>query len=80
MDATAGPEQLSFMNAYTGYNQIVMHPPNEEHTSFIIDRDLYCYKVMPFVLRNVGATYQRLVNVKFAKQIGRSMEVYVITC
>ncbi|XP_024018662.1 uncharacterized protein LOC112090784 [Morus notabilis] len=50
---------------------------DEEHTAFITDRGLYCYKVMPFGLKNAGATYQRLVNKMFAGQIGKSMEVYV---
>ena len=38
---------------------------------------MYCYKVMPFGLKNAGAAYQRLVNRIFARQIGRNMEVYV---
>ncbi|CAL9011883.1 unnamed protein product, partial [Prunus brigantina] len=62
VDSTAGHELLSFINAYSGYNQILMYPPDQEHTSFIIDRGLYCYKVMPFGLKNAGTTYQRLVN------------------
>ena len=37
----------------------------------------YCYKVLPFGLKNVGATYQILINKMFNKQIGRNMEVYV---
>ncbi|KAL5798677.1 hypothetical protein ACOSQ2_003497 [Xanthoceras sorbifolium] len=65
------------MDAYFEYNQIPKFPADEEHTSFITDRGLYCYKVMPFGLKNAGATYQRLINVTFAKQIGRTMEVYV---
>ena len=65
VDATAGHEVLSFMDAYSGYNQITMHPPDEEHTSFRTDTGLYCYKVMPFGLKNAGATYQRLVNLMF---------------
>ena len=77
VDATAGHEVLSFMDAYSGYNQITMHPPDEEHTSFRTDTGLYCYKVMPFGLKNAGATYQRLVNLMFQKQIGNNMEVYV---
>ena len=32
---------------------------------------------MPFGLKNAGATYQRLVNKMFNKQIERNMEVYV---
>ena len=38
---------------------------------------MYCYKVTPFSLMNVGATYQRLVNMMFRDQIGKIMEVYV---
>ncbi|CAL9026207.1 unnamed protein product, partial [Prunus brigantina] len=77
VDATAGHELLSFMDAYSGYNQIFMHPTDREHTAFITDRGLYCYNVMPFGLKNAGATYQRLVNKIFAELIGTSMEVYV---
>ena len=65
------------MDACLGYNQIPMYVPDEEHTSFITDQGLYCYKVMLFGLKNVGATYQRMVNMKFAEQIGQTMEVYV---
>ena len=77
VDATSGHALLSFMDAYSAYNQIPMHAPDQEHTSFITDRGLYCYKVMSFGLKNVGATYQRLINMMFKEQIGKTMEVYV---
>ncbi|KAK0581633.1 hypothetical protein LWI29_016189 [Acer saccharum] len=77
VDATAGHETLSFMDAYSGYNQIKMHKPDEEKTAFTINQGLYCYTVMPFGLKNAGVIYQRLVNKMFARQIGRNMEVYV---
>ncbi|KAM2264619.1 hypothetical protein ACFXTI_040759 [Malus domestica] len=57
IDSTTGCELLSFMDAYSGYNQILMNPPDQEHTAFTTDRGLYCYKVMPFGLKNAGATY-----------------------
>lgn len=57
VDATIGHELLSFMEAYCGYNQILIHPLDQKHTSLITDRGLYCYKVIPFGLKNVGATY-----------------------
>ncbi|CAL9001013.1 unnamed protein product [Prunus brigantina] len=60
VDATAGHALLGFMDAYSGYNQIFMHPEDQAHTSFITDRGLYCYKVMPFGLKNAGATYRLL--------------------
>ncbi|KAK0579223.1 hypothetical protein LWI29_022984 [Acer saccharum] len=77
VDATSGHELLSFMDAYSGYNQIRMNEDDEAKTAFITDRGVYCYRVMPFGLKNAGATYQRLVNRIFAAEIGRTMEVYV---
>uniref|UniRef100_A0A2N9FNL6 Uncharacterized protein n=1 Tax=Fagus sylvatica TaxID=28930 RepID=A0A2N9FNL6_FAGSY len=59
------------------YNQIVMDENDQEKTSFITSRGLICYKVMPFGLKNAGATYQRLMNRMFHDQIGRNVEVYV---
>ncbi|KAK9923537.1 hypothetical protein M0R45_031949 [Rubus argutus] len=77
VNSTAGHEALSFMDAYSGYNQIKLDPDDQEHTSFMTDQGLYCYNVLPFGLKNAGATYQRLVNRMFSKQIWRTMEVYV---
>ncbi|CAL9017512.1 unnamed protein product [Prunus brigantina] len=77
VDSTSGNQLLSFMDAYSGYNQIMMHEDDRAKTSFIIERGTYCYKVMPFGLKNAGATYQRLVNKIFKEQIGKTMEVYV---
>ena len=54
-----------------------MAEENQEKTVFITSQGLYCYKVMPFGLKNIGTTYQRLVNKMFSKQIGRNMEMYV---
>ena len=54
-----------------------MDEEDQEKTAFITSQGLYCYKVMPFGLKNAGATYQRLVNKMFNKQISRNMEVYV---
>ncbi|KAI9162534.1 hypothetical protein LWI28_028297 [Acer negundo] len=77
VNATAVLELLSFTDTYSGYNRIRMHEPEEEKMSFTTDQGLYCYTVMPFRLKNAVATYQRLVNRKFARQFDRNMEVYV---
>ena len=57
---------MSFMDAFSGYNQILMHHADQEKTSFMKSKGIYWYKVMPFVLKNAGSTYQRLVNMIFA--------------
>ena len=54
-----------------------MDETNQKKTSFITSQGLFCYKVMPFGLKNVGATYQKLVNHMIRPQIGRNVEVYV---
>ncbi|XP_065026156.1 uncharacterized protein LOC135650602 [Musa acuminata AAA Group] len=77
VDATAGYELLTFMDAFSGYNQIRMAPQDQENTAFITSRGVYCYKVMPFGLKNAGATYQRMVDKLFKHQLGRNIEVYV---
>ena len=54
-----------------------MDETDQEKTSFVTSQGLFCYKVMPFGLKNAGVTYQRLVNHMFHSQIGRNVEVYV---
>ncbi|RDX71034.1 hypothetical protein CR513_49656, partial [Mucuna pruriens] len=55
VDGALGYALLSFMDAYSGYNQIKMHPQDESKIAFIMDVGAYCYKVMPFDLKNAGA-------------------------
>ena len=77
VDSTARHELLSFMDAFSGYNQIKMNEEDQERTSFVTSQGLFCYKVMPFGLKNTGAMYQRLMNKMFAHQIGRNVQVYM---
>ena len=55
----------------------MMDEKDQEKTTFITSQGLYCYKVIPFGFKNIGATYRRLVNHMFHNQIGRNAEVYV---
>ena len=77
VDVTSGFSVMSFMDAFSGYNQIQMAKEDEEKTTFITSQGMYCYKVMSFGLKNVGATYQRLVNKVFIDHLGWNMEAYV---
>nr|GEV30661.1 reverse transcriptase domain-containing protein [Tanacetum cinerariifolium] len=66
-----------FLDAYKGYHQIKMAKKDEEKTTFFTSQGIFCYSKIPFELKNAGATYQRLVDKAFQKQIGRNFEVYV---
>src|SRR3954464_7575608 len=77
IDNTCGFERMPFMDGFSGYNQIKMHPTDEKHTSFRTPLREYCYTVMPFGLKNAGATYQRAMDKIFRPYIRKTVECYV---
>ena len=77
VDSTAGCERLSFLDAYSGYNQIRMKVEDEEKTAFVTPYGVFCCTTMPFGLKNAGATYQRCMQACLKNQIGRNVQVYV---
>jgi RNase H-like domain found in reverse transcriptase/Reverse transcriptase (RNA-dependent DNA polymerase) len=77
IDHTSSYEVFSFMDGYAGYNQIKMAVEDENHTAFRMPIGIYCYKVMPFGLKNAGATYQRAMMKIFDDMIHKIVECYV---
>jgi len=55
----------------------MMHPRDESKTAFMTETSSYCYKVMPFGLKNAGTTYQRLMDKVLAPMLGRNVQAYV---
>ena len=76
VDPTSGCETLCFLNAYTGYHQIMMKESNQLATSFITPFGSFCYVSMLFGLKNAGATYQSYILKCFGDLIRRSIEAY----
>ena len=58
VDGASGFQVLSFLDTYFRYNQIRMYTHDKEKTPFISEDVNFCYRVMPFSLKNAGATYQ----------------------
>ncbi|XP_054811516.1 uncharacterized protein LOC129312805 [Prosopis cineraria] len=77
VDNTARSYRYSFMDGYSGYNQIPMHEKDKEKTTFTTQWGTYCYRVMPFGLKNAGATYQRAMVALFHDMMHKEIEVYV---
>ena len=77
VDSTTGYEALSFMDGFSGYNQIKMDKKDEELTAFRTPLGVYCYTVMPFGLKNASATYQRAMIRLFDDMIHDPVECYV---
>jgi len=77
VETTAGHKLLSFIDTYSSSNQIRVHPPDENKIALTTGREIYYYKVMPFGLKNAGATFQQIVNKVFNDLIGDTIKVYM---
>ena len=77
VDSTTRHSMLSFMDGFSGYNQILMALEDMEKRSFITEWGTYCYRVMPFGLKNAGATDQRAATTLFHDMMHKDVEAYV---
>ena len=77
VDSEASSAMYSFMDGFSRYNQIMMAVMDKIKTTFITEWGTYCYKVMPFGLKNAGETYQRAATALFHDMMHKEVEVYV---
>ncbi|RDY02285.1 hypothetical protein CR513_14276, partial [Mucuna pruriens] len=77
VDNTAQHSCYSFMDGFSRYNQIWMALEDKKKTTFITTWGTFCYKVIPFRLKNAGATYQRAMVTLFHNMMHKEVEVYV---
>ena len=70
VDSTAGHRLLSFMDAFSGYNQIRMDETDQEKTSFVTSQGLFCYKVILFGLKNAGQRIKGWLTTCFVRRLG----------
>ena len=73
----SGPSLDEFLDAFQGYHQIPLALEDQEKIAFETPTGNYHYKVMPFGLKNVGSTYQRMMTRMFKPQLGQNIEIYV---
>ena len=77
IDSAVGSAMFSFMDGFYGYNQIRMTPKDAEKTAFRTPIGNFYYTVMPFGLKNAGATYQRAMTAIFYDTMHQELEDYV---
>ena len=77
VDSTAGNSMFSFMDWYSGYNQIQMAIKDVEKIAFRTSIGNFYYTVMPVGLKNVGPTYQRTMTVIVHDMMHKEIEDYV---
>ena len=69
-----GYAALSFLDSFLGYNQIRIAPIDEELNALQTPKGIYCYKVMSFGLKNIGATFQRAMQKIFDDILYKNVE------
>ena len=77
IDSVVGSAMFSFMDGFSGYNQIRMAPKDAEKTAFRTPIGNFYYTVMPFRVKNAGATYQRAMMAIFHDMMHQELEDYV---
>ena len=75
--ATVGHQLLSFLDAYSSYNQIPMYPLDLANTTFITPTWMYCYNVMPFDLKNAEASFRCMTSCIFEPLLVKTMKAYI---
>lgn len=71
LQKVVGSARISLLDRFFGYNQVLVHPDDQEKTTFTTPCGTFMYVKMPFDLMNVGATLQREMDFSFADELGR---------
>jgi len=77
LQKVVGVSILYLLDGFSGYNQVLGHPDDQEKTTFTTPRGTFMYVKMPFGLMNVGATFQRAMDISFVDELGRFIFIYL---
>jgi hypothetical protein len=77
LQKVVGASRISLLDGFSGYNQVLVHPEDQEKITFTTPWGTFMYVKMPFGLRNVGATFQREMDIAFVDELGRFIVIYL---
>ncbi|KAL2634749.1 hypothetical protein R1flu_006228 [Riccia fluitans] len=77
LESVAGQEMYSFMDGFSGYNQVSVAERDREKIAFITEWGAFAYRVMPFGLKNAPSTFQRVVTTAFEEYLNEFMQTYL---
>ena len=77
LQRVVGATRISMLDGFSGYNQVLVDPKDQEKTTFITHWDTFMYAKMPFGLMNDGATFHRAMDIAFAEDINKFVVIYL---
>ena len=77
LQRVVGSQRMSMLDGFSGYNQIAVHPDDQEKTAFTTTWGTFMYAKMPFGLINAGATFQRAMDIAFIEEKKKIMVIYL---
>jgi len=77
LQKVSGAKVMSFLDGFSGHNQIVVHPDDQEKTAFTTPWGTFMYSKMPFGLMNAGATFQRAMDIEFVGEKDKFVLIYL---
>ena len=77
LQRVVGSKRISFLDGFSGYNQVLVLPSDQHKTAFTIPYGTFMYVKIPFGLMNVGATFQRAMYISFSEEIGHFTVIYL---
>ena len=77
LQKVSGAKVMSFLDGFLGYNQVVVHPYDQEKTAFTTPCGTFMYSKMPFGLMKVEATFQRAMEIEFVGEKDKLVLIYL---
>jgi ribonuclease HI len=77
LQSVVGSSRISLLDGFSGYNQVLVHPDDQEKTAFTTPWGTFMYVKMSFGLMNAGATFQRAMDIAFIEETGKFIVVYL---
>jgi hypothetical protein len=77
LQRVVGSSRISLLDGFSGYNQVLVHPDDQDKTAFTTPWGTFMYVKMPFGLMNAGATFQRAMDIAFVEEAGKFIVVYL---
>jgi hypothetical protein len=77
LQKVVGSSRISLLDGFSSYNQVLVHPDDQEKTSFTTPWGTFMYVKTPFGLMNAGATFQRSMEITFVEELGRFIVIYL---